>query len=165
MREYSLLVLWVRKYTTRIMSGDYACQVRRSPDEPDLGPSHCLPHTCRNWKLKFDSEFVRFFLFQQRSHLFAGTSTYTVLQFVQSAKRSEFGLLFYKRKKNHAYCKMPLPWQLEIFFLDLSESYGGYDWGSEEKNLLHHGSPQPPSYSLKNVTAKVRKISVLVDYS
>ena len=34
-------------------------------------------------------------------------------------------------------------------------SYGGYDWGSEEKNLLHHGSPVPPSYSLKNVTAKV----------
>jgi len=56
------------------------------------------------------------------SHTPAGTSTYTVLQFVQSAKR---------------------------------KSYGGYDWGSEEKNLLHHGSPQPPSYSLKNVTAKV----------
>ena len=34
-------------------------------------------------------------------------------------------------------------------------SYGGYDWGSEEKNLLHHGSSVPPSYSLKNVTAKV----------
>ena len=34
-------------------------------------------------------------------------------------------------------------------------SYGGYDWGSEEKNLLHHGTPVPPSYSLKNVTAKV----------
>ena len=37
----------------------------------------------------------------------------------------------------------------------LAGSYGGYDWGSEEKNLLHHGSPAPPSYSLKNVTAKV----------
>lgn len=56
------------------------------------------------------------------SHTPAGTSTYTVLQFVQSAERG---------------------------------SYGGFDWGSEEKNLLHHGSPVPPSYSLKNVTAKV----------
>ena len=37
----------------------------------------------------------------------------------------------------------------------MAGSYGGYDWGSEEKNLLHHGSPVPPSYSLKNVTAKV----------
>ena len=61
--------------------------------------------------------------------------------------------------------KMHLQWQLECSFLNLSESYGGYDWGSEEKNLLHHGSPQPPSYSLKNVTAKVHKISALFDYS
>ena len=42
-----------------------------------------------------------------------------------------------------------------ILIVVLAGSYGGYDWGSEEKNLLHHGSPAPPSYSLKNVTAKV----------
>ena len=39
----------------------------------------------------------------------------------------------------------------------MAGSYGGYDWGSEEKNLLHHGSPVPPSYSLKNVTAKASR--------
>ena len=50
-------------------------------------------------------------------------------------------------------------WSKESIFsfitLVSAGSYGGYDWGSEEKNLLHHGLPVPPSYSLKNVTAKV----------
>ena len=40
-------------------------------------------------------------------------------------------------------------------------SFGGYDWGSEEKNLLHHGSPVPPSYSLENVTAKASPARIL----
>ena len=85
-----------KNYVRRLcLSGTTVPRWTRPWSQP-LPPTHLQ----ESKKLKFDSEFVRFFLFQQRSHLFAGTSTYTVLQFVQSAKRSEFRLLFDKLK-NH----------------------------------------------------------------
>jgi len=33
--------------------------------------------------------------------------------------------------------------------------FGGLDWGSEEKNLAHHGAAQPPLYDLTKVNTKV----------
>jgi len=35
------------------------------------------------------------------------------------------------------------------------KNYGGFDWGSDEKNMAHHGSVDPPVYNLKNVNTKV----------
>jgi len=33
--------------------------------------------------------------------------------------------------------------------------FGGFDWGTEERNLAHHGTAQPPLYNLANVNTKV----------
>jgi len=33
--------------------------------------------------------------------------------------------------------------------------FGGLDWGSEEKNLAHHGAAEPPLYDLTKVNTKV----------
>lgn len=33
--------------------------------------------------------------------------------------------------------------------------FGGLDWGSEEKNLAHHGSVAPPLYRLEDVNTKI----------
>jgi len=33
--------------------------------------------------------------------------------------------------------------------------FAGLDWGNDEKNILHHGTPEPPVYDLHNVNTKV----------
>merc|ERR1712172_357085 len=33
--------------------------------------------------------------------------------------------------------------------------FAGLDWGNDEKNILHHGTPEPPTYDLRNVNTKV----------
>jgi len=33
--------------------------------------------------------------------------------------------------------------------------FAGLDWGSDEKNIAHHGTPEPPVYDLRNVNTKV----------
>ena len=35
------------------------------------------------------------------------------------------------------------------------ERFAGLDWGNDEKNILHHGTPEPPVYDLHNVNTKV----------
>ena len=35
------------------------------------------------------------------------------------------------------------------------EEFCGFDWGSDVKNMKHHGSVQPPIYQLKDVSTKV----------
>jgi len=38
------------------------------------------------------------------------------------------------------------------------EIFGGFDWGSEELNRVHHGSDKPPVYDLTKVNTKVALI-------
>ena len=33
-----------------------------------------------------------------------------------------------------------------------TETFGGFDWGSTEKNIQHHGTAQPPKYDLSSLT-------------
>merc|ERR1712002_504640 len=33
--------------------------------------------------------------------------------------------------------------------------YGGFDWGSSDKNLAHHGTIEPPLYNLRNVNTRI----------
>ena len=51
--------------------------------------------------------------------------------------------------------------------LYILERFGGLDWGGDEKNILHHGTAEPPTYDLHNVNTKVWFIPVLSgdDYS
>merc|ERR1719228_169864 len=56
------------------------------------------------------------------THIPAGTSSYTVLQFGQGVKHKRFGAL---------------------------------DWGTDAKNLAHHGSTTPPLYRLEDVNTRV----------
>jgi len=35
------------------------------------------------------------------------------------------------------------------------KNFAGLDWGSDEKNIAHHGTPEPPVYNLRNVNTKV----------
>ena len=39
--------------------------------------------------------------------------------------------------------------------LYILERFGGLDWGDDEKNILHHGTAEPPIYDLQNVNTKV----------
>ena len=36
-----------------------------------------------------------------------------------------------------------------------TETFGGFDWGSTEKNIQHHGIAQPPQYDLSKINTKV----------
>jgi len=35
------------------------------------------------------------------------------------------------------------------------KTFGGFDWGSTEKNIQHHGTAQPPQYDLSKINTKV----------
>ena len=37
-----------------------------------------------------------------------------------------------------------------------SERFAGLDWGNDEKNIAHHGTPEPPVYNLRDVNTKVK---------
>ena len=39
--------------------------------------------------------------------------------------------------------------------LYILERFGGLDWGDDEKNILHHGTAEPPTYDLQKVNTKV----------
>ena len=45
--------------------------------------------------------------------------------------------------------------------LYILERFGGLDWGDDEKNILHHGTAEPPTYDLQNVNTKVWIIPIL----
>ena len=45
--------------------------------------------------------------------------------------------------------------------LYILERFGGLDWGDNEKNILHHGTAEPPTYDLQNVNTKVWIIPIL----
>lgn len=69
-------------------------------------------------------------------HYASGTSSYTVLQYAQGMKHSELV------PKNQ--------------FLKLSpDTFSGFDWGTEEKNIEHHGTTKPPQYDLSKINTKV----------
>jgi len=36
-----------------------------------------------------------------------------------------------------------------------TKTFSGFDWGSEEKNLEHHGLPKPPLYNLRDVNTPI----------
>merc|ERR550519_1146013 len=38
--------------------------------------------------------------------------------------------------------------------------FGGLDWGSEEKNLAHHGAAEPPLYDLSKVNTEVPHVVI-----
>ena len=86
------------------------------------------------------------------SHCPAGTSTYTVLQYAQEIKHSELGKLFpcfyFYNEKNIA----DADGDAHALY---SERFAGLDWGNDEKNIAHHGTPEPPVYDLRNVNTKV----------
>ena len=69
-------------------------------------------------------------------HYASGTSSYTVLQYAQGVKHSEFSL-----------------WKLDKIFP--TETFRGFDWGTREKNIQHHGTIEPPQYDLSKVNTKV----------
>ena len=66
----------------------------------------------------------------------SGTSSYTVLQYAQGVKHSE------SVAKN----------QLKTF---PTETFRGFDWGTKEKNIEHHGTAELPQYDLSKVNTKV----------
>ena len=69
-------------------------------------------------------------------HYASGTSSYTVLQYAQGMKHSE---LVSKKQ-----------------FLKLSpDTFSGFDWGTKEKNIEHHGTAKPPQYDLSKINTKV----------
>ena len=45
--------------------------------------------------------------------------------------------------------------------LYILERFGGLDWGDDEKNILHHGTAEPPTYDLQKVNTKVWIIPIL----
>ena len=45
--------------------------------------------------------------------------------------------------------------------LYILERFGGLDWGDNEKNILHHGTAEPPTYDLQNVNTKVWIIPII----
>ena len=66
----------------------------------------------------------------------SGTSSYTVLQYAQGVKHSE------SVSKNRV---TTFP----------TETFSGFDWGSKEKNIEHHGTAELPQYDLSKVNTKV----------
>ena len=93
------------------------------------------------------------------SHCPAGTSTYTVLQYAQEIKHSEFGKIFadfyFLQCEEHCWCWCWCSWSCWCWF-SYSERFAGLDWGNDEKNIAHHGTPEPPVYNLRDVNTKVK---------
>ena len=80
------------------------------------------------------------------SHIPAGTSSFTVLHYAQEIQSS----------KNVRYTYFAIFWHFYI-----QEEFCGFDWGTDDKNLKHHGSTVPPSYHLKDVNTKVLHVQII----